>query len=170
VARCQHTATSSTFPVMRTSAVFFFFFVNRCIHWLLDHPLASYRGTLSGHQWAPVGDVGWPIIWEMWQEVLQCLSMWLYTIFLWRVHVAICCQCGANIRLPLPKLLMQMWLPQPKLDRKLASCYNWCKEKLVHGGIEPQSFDPAHCSVERPAKPHISTTHPPPKQDPGECT
>jgi hypothetical protein len=82
--------------------------------------------------------------------------------FLWRVHVAICCECGANIRLPFPKLLMQIWLPQHKLDRKLASCYNWCKEKLFHGGIEPRSFDPAQCSVERPAKPHISTTYPPP--------
>jgi hypothetical protein len=34
----------------RVDGSVFFLRKKRCIHWLVDHPLASYRGTLSGHQ------------------------------------------------------------------------------------------------------------------------
>ena len=38
-------------------------------------------------------------------------------------------------------------------------------KKLFHRRDKPQSFDLALCNVEWRAKPHISTIHPPPKQN-----
>lgn len=57
--------------------------------------------------------------------------------------------------------LMKMCLTHCKEHKYLAMCKISVLKILFSKGIEPRSFDSTFCIVEQPAKPHISSTHPP---------